>query len=57
MLSPTSCELSCFQNEHVFYDDVHGKILLNSLERDIIDTPEFQRLFRSTCLPSFPVMS
>lgn len=32
----------CFE----FLDDVHGEIHVNHLERDVIDTPEFQRLFR-----------
>ena len=29
-----------------FTDDLHGRILLNRLERDCVDTPEFHRLFR-----------
>jgi HD superfamily phosphohydrolase len=32
----------CFE----FLDDIHGEIHVNHLERDAIDTPEFQRLFR-----------
>lgn len=32
--------------EHRFTDDVHGEILLNALERDCLDTPEYRRLFR-----------
>lgn len=39
-------DLALFDYRHKFQDDVHGRILLNSLERDVIDTPEFQRLFR-----------
>ena len=31
---------------HGFSDDVHGRIQLTQLERDCIDSPEFQRLFR-----------
>lgn len=27
-------------------DDIHGQILLNWIERDVIDSPEFQRPFR-----------
>lgn len=34
-----------FSDSHRFHDDVHGSIALNTVERDIIDTPEFQRLF------------
>ena len=29
-----------------FFDDVHGSIQLSRVERDLVDTPEFQRLFR-----------
>ncbi len=29
-----------------FLDDVHGQIRLSLLERDLVDTPEFKRLFR-----------
>lgn len=35
-----------FIDEYEFLDDVHGPIGMNRLERDVIDTPEFQRLFR-----------
>jgi len=37
-----------FTDRHKFKDDVWGQILLNDLERDVIDTPEFQRLFRTS---------
>jgi HD superfamily phosphohydrolase len=37
-----------FVNRHKFQDDVWGEIRLNDLERDVIDTPEFQRLFRTS---------
>src|ERR1039458_9372729 len=37
-----------FENLHKFQDDVWGQIRLNDLERDVIDTPEFQRLFRTS---------
>jgi hypothetical protein len=37
-----------FENRHKFQDDVWGQIRLNDLERDVIDTPEFQRLFRTS---------
>lgn len=33
-----------------FQDDVWGQIKVNDLERDVIDTPEFQRLFRTSQL-------
>lgn len=39
-----------FTDRHKFQDDVWGQITLNSLERDVIDTPEFQRLFRTSQL-------
>lgn len=39
-----------FENVHKFQDDVWGQIRLNDLERDIIDSPEFQRLFRTSQL-------
>jgi|GEM_PF-1035348 len=39
-----------FENLHKFQDDVWGQIRLNDLERDVIDTPEFQRLFRTSQL-------
>src|SRR2546423_12413274 len=38
---------SAFRTRHKFQDDVWGQIRLNDLERDVIDTPEFQRLFRT----------
>jgi HD superfamily phosphohydrolase len=37
-----------FKDKHKFKDDVWGQILFNDLERDVIDTPEFQRLFRTS---------
>jgi len=37
-----------FSSRHKFQDDVWGQIMLNDLERDVIDTPEFQRLFRTS---------
>src|SRR5713226_5004705 len=39
-----------FVNRHKFQDDIWGQIRLNDLERDVIDTPEFQRLFRTSQL-------
>jgi HD domain len=39
-------ESIAFVDAFPFFDDVHGQILLNQVERDVIDTPEFQRLFR-----------
>lgn len=35
-----------FADKYEFQDDVHGPIRLNQVERDLVDTPEFQRLFR-----------
>src|SRR5437868_8743719 len=35
-----------FADRFPFHDEVHGEIFVNAMERDIIDTPEFQRLFR-----------
>jgi HD superfamily phosphohydrolase len=43
-------EYDPFQNLHKFQDDVWGQIRLNDVERDIIDTPEYQRLFRTSQL-------
>lgn len=39
-----------FADVHKFQDDVWGQITLNTLERDVIDTPEYQRLFRTSQL-------
>lgn len=35
-----------FKDDQRFQDEVYGEIFLNSVERDVIDAPEFQRLFR-----------
>jgi HD superfamily phosphohydrolase len=35
-----------FEDSFEFQDDIHGQIRLNAMERDVVDTPEFQRLFR-----------
>jgi HD superfamily phosphohydrolase len=35
-----------FDDAYAFNDEVHGTVMLNRLERDCVDTPEFQRLFR-----------
>lgn len=35
-----------FNDQYEFLDDVNGPIHLNQMERDVVDTPEFQRLFR-----------
>lgn len=43
-------EIDPFRNRHKFQDDVWRQIKLNDLERDVIDTPEFQRLFRTSQL-------
>lgn len=43
---PTWDAHDLFKDEFEFQDDVHGPILLNHLERDAVDSPEFQRLFR-----------
>lgn len=37
-----------FKSRHKFQDDVWGPVSMNDLERDVIDTPEFQRLFRTS---------
>lgn len=37
---------SKFANTEHFQDEVYGEIFLSPLERDLIDTPEFQRLYR-----------
>lgn len=34
-----------FDDNHAFTDDLLGKVHLNQLERDCIDTPEYRRLF------------
>jgi HD superfamily phosphohydrolase len=39
-----------FRNRHKFQDDAWRQIKLNDLERDVIDSPEFQRLFRTSQL-------
>src|SRR5271167_3138073 len=39
-----------FRKHHKFQDDIWGRILLSDMERDVIDTPEFQRLFRTSQL-------
>ena len=39
-----------FEDRHKFRDDTWGQIMLNDLERDVVDTPEFQRLFRTSQL-------
>ncbi len=43
-----SKEYDPFKYRHKFQDDVWGPVLMNDLERDVIDTPEFQRLFRTS---------
>jgi len=35
-----------FEDKFEFIDDIHGQVYLNRLERDVVDSPEFQRLFR-----------
>ena len=35
-----------FVDAHAFQDDVIDRVLLNRIERDCIDTPEYRRLFR-----------
>ena len=44
--APLSGSIDIFADEYEFQDDVHGPIRLNRVERDLVDTPEFQRLFR-----------
>ena len=38
--------MSEFEDSQHFQDEVHGEIFLNPLEQDLVDTPEFQRLYR-----------
>jgi len=42
----SSPEDDSFRDDYEFVDDVHRYIYLNRAERDIVDTPEFRRLFR-----------
>ena len=42
----TSTAVELFEDQFEFIDDVHGQISLNMVERDVVDSPEFQRLFR-----------
>lgn len=35
-----------FADSNRFQDEIYGEITVSDLERDVIDTPEFQRLFR-----------
>jgi hypothetical protein len=42
---PSQPSFADFDDTFEFQDDVHGPILLNRLERDVVDTPEFRRLF------------
>jgi HD superfamily phosphohydrolase len=37
---------SAFEDRFEFQDEILGAISLNGIERDLVDTPEFQRLFR-----------
>ena len=37
---------SSFRDTYVFQDDVLDNVLLNRVERDCVDTPEYRRLFR-----------
>src|SRR6476620_6426275 len=39
-----------FSELHKFQDDIWRQITLNHVERDVIDSPEFQRLFRTSQL-------
>ena len=41
-----NAENSPFADDFEFLDDVHGTIHLNRMETDVINSPEFQRLFR-----------
>lgn len=38
--------LAVFDDVYEFKDDIWGMVHLNQFERDIVDSPEFQRLFR-----------
>ena len=46
----TNAYPKAFRNENKFQDDIWGEINLNYLECDVVDTPEFQRLFRTSQL-------
>lgn len=35
-----------FLDTHAFSDDLHGRVILSPLEVDLVNSPEFQRLFR-----------
>jgi hypothetical protein len=39
-----------FEDAYTFQDEVLGAISLSEIERDLVDTPEFQRLFRTSQL-------
>ena len=41
-----NAENSPFDDDFEFLDDIHGTIHLNRVETDVVDSPEFQRLFR-----------
>jgi len=41
----SSADAEAFEDDCEFQDDVHGSIHLNPLERDVVDSPEFRRLF------------
>jgi len=43
----TEFQLDCFADGHKLQDEVWGQISLNNLEKDVIGTPEFLRLFRT----------
>ena len=43
-LAPST--MTAFPDEYEFTDDVLGRVHLNQLERDCVDTPEYRRLFR-----------
>lgn len=37
---------SPFEDRHKFFDEIQGAVRISDIERDVIDTPEYQRLFR-----------
>lgn len=42
----STVEMPAFKDSQHFQDEVYGEIFLSPMEKDLIDTPEFQRLFR-----------
>jgi hypothetical protein len=45
-----------FEDSFTYFDDIHGAIKLNQLEADVIQTPEFRRLFHLAQLGLVPLV-